>query len=88
MAEYIIRGTETERRAIEAVIGVSIQEWLQTAYNAKAQKCIERIVTIISDKQPGKMSDEEKLSLINSVQFEPQSEERQAKQLEERIIGS
>jgi hypothetical protein len=86
MSEYIITGTEEEDKAILAHINISIQEWLQHAYDEKARVCIDRIVEATTAFNPKKMNKEDKHSIISTLEFEPQSNERQLKDIVGRII--
>ena len=80
-----VKGTPEKDKAILAHIGVSVQEWLQQAYENKARHCIDRLCTLLSSKQSGKMLEEEKMEIVRSASIEEQSFERQAKSLEERM---
>jgi len=85
MSDHIVKGTNEKDKAILAVIGVPIQEWLQHAYEDKARRCIDRIIEIASDRNPKKMTESDKMTIIQELEFETQSAERQAKDLEKRI---
>lgn len=85
MSEFIIKGMEEKDKAILAHINISIQEWLQHAYEEKARRCIDRIVEMVDDRQAKKISEEDKLTIIRRLEFEPQSEKRQKKELKDRI---
>ena len=85
MKTYQVTISDERAKAIEAHIE-SISEWLQHAIDNKGRQCEDRIVEIISDKQPKKMAEGEKLAIIQSIEIEPYSEERQAKSLHERIV--
>lgn len=53
---------------------VSIQEWLNCAVYNKIRKVVDRIVKRITDKQPEKMSMEEKLEIIRNTKIESAAE--------------
>ena len=86
MADYIIKGIDEKDKAILAHIGGSIQDWLQHAYNDKARRCVDRLVEIASDKQPKKITEDEKLAIVRGLNIEPQSDKRQEKPIEGRIM--
>lgn len=65
--------TKEEVKAVEAIV-VDAQEWLQKAWDGKATKCIERAVKEISDKQPAKMTKEEKAKLIKDTEIKTRKE--------------
>lgn len=84
--DYIIKGTDEKDKAILANIGIPIQDWLQHAYEDKARVCIDRIIEATTDRNPKKMLDADKHALIKAMEFEPQSDERQAKDIAQRVV--
>jgi hypothetical protein len=86
--EHIVKGSDEKDKAILAHINISIQEWLQHAYDEKARICIDRIIEVVSDRQPNKMIEVDRLAIVRELEFEPQSDKRQAKDLAQRIIAT
>jgi hypothetical protein len=82
---HIVIGTDEQDKAILANIDISIQEWLQHAYEDKARRCIDRICEIVSDKQVKKMTEEEKREIIKNIAVEPQTPDRHSKDLSMRL---
>jgi predicted methyltransferase MtxX (methanogen marker protein 4) len=72
-------------KAIEANIGVTVQEWLQHAINNEARQCRERVVYSVTNYNPKKLSKEEVDDIIKDVEVEELSEERQKKALVDRL---
>jgi len=65
MRQYTVEITEEEFKALEATI-LDIQEWTQHAIKNKARKCIDRLVEEYSDKNPKKMSLDDKLEFVKN----------------------
>ena len=86
--DYIIKGDDTKDKAILTHIGISIQEWLQHAYNEKARVCVDRIVEVTTTHNPKKMAEADKHAIVKGLTFEPQSDERQVKDLAHRIVAT
>ena len=63
MKQFTIEITEEEHKALDATI-LDIQEWTQHAIKDKARKCIDRLVEEHSDKNPKRMSLEDKIKFI------------------------
>lgn len=82
---HTVRGSDEKDKAILAHIGISIEEWLQHAYEEKARQCVDRIITIVDNRQPKKLTDHDIVSIMSHVQVDAQSEERQKKPIEQRI---
>jgi len=85
MKEIMIQVTDEQFKAVQAHV-INPAEWIQHAWNDKARKCIDRIVEIVSDKQPAKMTDQEKINIISIIKIENATPERQLKGLVDRII--
>ena len=66
MKQFTIEITEEEHKALDATI-LDIQEWTQHAIKDKARKCIDRLVEEHSDKNPKRMSLEDKIKFIRIV---------------------
>lgn len=86
MANHIIKGSDEKDKAILATIGISVESWLQHAYDEKARVCIDRIFEVATTMQAKKATEAEKLATIATLEFEPQSDLRQAKDISARII--
>ena len=69
--------TAEEVKAVEGVV-VSAQDWLQKAWNGKANKCTDRILTEVTDKNVNKLSKEEKDALIKNTIFKSRVEKDEA----------
>ena len=76
--------TEIEAKAIEAHIE-NTQEWLQSLIDNKAQKCINRLVETVTDKQAKKLSLQDKETIIEDITVESYSDKRQAKDIKDRV---
>ena len=63
MGQYIVTLSEEEEKALLTDM-ISIQEWLDNAIHNKARQCIDVIVEQVSDKQPKKISEQEKLQIV------------------------
>ena len=71
-------------KAVEACVE-SAQDWLQKAWDGKANSCVEKIVDVFATTNPKTMLMDDMRGLIKTLTFEPFSEERQAKDLSERL---
>lgn len=58
--------TDEELKAVEAIVP-DAQIWLQSAWNGKANKCMERVISEIADKNPSKLSEKERKDLIKKT---------------------
>lgn len=85
MAKYIIELTDTEEKALLTDV-VSIQEWIDNAIHSKANQCIDKIITEISDKQPTKIPTQEKETLIKNATLET-AQERTKRLLPKEPLG-
>ncbi len=84
--DHLIKGTDEKDKAIMAHIEISIDEWLQHAYEDKARRCMDRICELISDKQAAKMTDEEKTEILKTVEILPATAARQGMDLAQRMV--
>ena len=84
MPTYTIETTDAQTKAIEAHIE-DVQAWLQHAVSNKARKCENRIIEAISKYDPNKLTAEERADILDKVTVEPYSEERQKKDIGERL---
>lgn len=83
--EYkIILSAEEEKALLTDMI--SIQEWIENAIKNKARQCIDLIVEQVSDKQPKKISINEKLAIVRDAKVESAAE-RQKRLEAERTPG-
>lgn len=82
MNEFTVKLSDTEVKALKVDL-LSIQEWLQDAITNKAHQCIDRIILKHTDKQPGKLSMENKLKIVNELNLETrlEREERKTRQI-------
>ncbi len=62
-----------------SVMTVTPEEWVQRAITNKANKMIESLVRDCSDKQPSKMNNAEKKTVIDSIDVEKEKEKRSGK---------
>ena len=58
--------TEEQIDAVEAIV-LNAQEWLQKAWDSKANKCVERVIERDTNLQAGKMTDLEKIDKIKEL---------------------
>lgn len=79
MPQFTVTVSEEELRALEWDI-VDVQEWIQNAISNKARQCVDAVITKYTDKQPNKLSVEDRLSLIGQLSFE--SAAKRQKELE------
>lgn len=70
--------TDEEYRAM-SVLTVTPEEWVQHAAKNKAGKMIEELAQDYSDKQPGKITDDEKKSIINAINIEAEKNKRRGR---------
>lgn len=68
--------TDTEVKAAEWDM-ISIKDWVENAIRNKARQCIDQITLDSSNKQPGKISKEEKETIVMSVNIKS-AKQRQA----------
>jgi hypothetical protein len=61
-----IQVTAEEKKAVESIV-VDAQDWLQKAWDGKANSCIDRVILQETDKNPSKISQEDKKSLIGNM---------------------
>lgn len=82
MNEYTVKLSDTEVKALSVDL-LSIQEWLQDAITNKARQCIDRIILKHTDKQPGKLSIDDKLKIVDDLNLETrlEREKREARQI-------
>ncbi len=71
--EITITTTTEELRAVEGIV-VDAQEWLQSAWDGKANKCMEKVILIETDKNPRKLTKQQKKDLINNINFKSRLE--------------
>ena len=69
----VIQVTSEEVKAVEGIV-VSAQEWLQAAWDGKANKCMERIIIQETDKNPYKLTKQQKKDLIKNANFKTRKE--------------
>ena len=80
MGQYIIDLTVEEEKALLTDM-LSIQEWINNAIHNKARQCIDVIVEQVSDKQPKKISVEEKLAIVRDAKVESAAERQRRLQI-------
>lgn len=66
MPEYIVQITLEEEKALLTNI-ISIQGWLDNAIHEKARRVIDSVITENTDRQPKKMSVEDKHEIVSSM---------------------
>lgn len=74
--DYIVTLSDEEEKALLTDM-ISIQAWLNNAIHNRARIQIDRIVEQVSDKQPGKISIQEKLRIVAEADIKSAAE-RQA----------
>lgn len=70
MGQFIITYTEEQKKAFEYYVKESMQEWTQAAFNNKCRQRIDAAILEKSDKNPKKIDDSEKNSLINGLDLQ------------------
>lgn len=79
--------TDQEAKALEAHIE-SIEGWTLKALQNKARKCIDNILDATTIYKINKMTQSQKYSMIDNIEFEPYSEHRQEKHIRDRIVSN
>lgn len=74
MAQFTVSINDAEEKALLTDM-LSIQDWIDTAIHNKARRTIDSIVARETDKQPKKMSVEDKQSLIMELELETGAEQ-------------
>ena len=69
----VITVTDEEIKAVESIV-VDAEEWLQKAWNGKASSCTNRVLLIETDKNPSKMTAEEKKNWVKDNTFKTRKE--------------
>lgn len=69
MQTFTITISDEEKKAL-LVDMISIQEWIENSIHNKARQIIDRIVLENSDKQPNKITLEEKLQIVKDTPLE------------------
>jgi len=75
---------EDDLKAVEVNVE-SAQDWLQAAWDGKANNCLKKIADVLSPTNPKTMSQKDRRDLVKGLNFEPASAERQSKSLEDRL---
>ena len=60
--------TDEEVKAVEGIV-VDAQQWLQAAWDGKANACIKRVIEQESVYNPGKMTDQERKDWVANNTF-------------------
>ncbi|MBA7697920.1 hypothetical protein ES703_106592 [subsurface metagenome] len=76
MRSYTVKLSAEEEKAL-LIDMISIQEWLDNVIHNKARQCIDRVVLEYSDKQPAKLSMQQKLAIVKVAKVKSAAE-RQA----------
>lgn len=66
MPTFTVEVSNEELKALEWDIA-DVQEWIQNAISNKARKMIDRAVETYTDKQPSKLSWEDKLTTVSGL---------------------
>jgi hypothetical protein len=77
MGQYTITLTPEEEKALLTDM-ISIQDWVDNAIHNKARQCIDSIIEQVSDKQPKKISADERAAIVRTAQVESAAD-RQAR---------
>jgi hypothetical protein len=75
---------EDDVKAVEANVG-SVQEWLQKAWDGKANNCLKKVAEAFATTNPRTMTMKDRRVLTKGLTFEPVSNERQLKPLADRL---
>ena len=65
--------TDAEYKAMSLIV-VSPEQWVQDAAKNKALSCIERTIKEQTDKQPNKISTEEKETIVTNLNIPTRAE--------------
>jgi len=76
MAQIIIEATAEQIKAVEGIV-LDAKEWLQEAWNGKANSCIKRIIIQETDRNPDKMNVEERVILVRNTNFQSRKQKEQ-----------
>lgn len=77
MKQFVVEISDEAYKAME-VIALDPQEWLQNAIDNRARHAMDEIVLAVSDKNPKKISIEEKKQIVAAANIETAAE-RQAR---------
>ena len=59
-----------------SVLTVTPEQWAQNAVSTKADKMIDRLVEKYSDKQPGKVSKQDKKNILKTIDLVKEKKDR------------
>ena len=74
--KFEVELSDEEIKALETDM-MSVQDWLNNAIHNKARQCIDAIAQAYSDKQPKKITEQEKLEIVRHAKVKSAAE-RQA----------
>ena len=66
MANYTVSLLAEEEKALLTDM-ISIQDWVDNAIHNKARQCLDTVVEQVSDKQPKKLTVDEKLLIVSGA---------------------
>lgn len=66
--------TDTDEVKAVEVIVIDAQEWLQAAWDGKVNKCMNRVILAESDKNPNKLTKQQKKDEIKTLTFQSRKE--------------
>lgn len=69
MTQFIFEINDVEEKALLTDM-ISIQEYFDYAVRNKVRHCVDNIVKTISDRQPNKISKEEKFQMVEDATLE------------------
>lgn len=81
MKQYTITLSDEEDKAMQH-IAVSVQNWLDNAIHNRARQATDEIILEHSDKQPKKISQEERASIVRKADIKTAAQRQ--KELEEK----
>ena len=70
-----IHTTPEQERAFDYDVEISKEAWLQNVWNNKTRQCINRAIRDVSDKNPKKIGDPERNSIISGANL-PKAKDR------------
>lgn len=73
MGQYIINLSDEEEKALLTDM-ISIQAWIDNAIHNKARQCIDKVVLEVSDKNPVKTKEKEKLKIVRDAKIKSAAE--------------
>lgn len=81
----VITVTPEEIKAVEAIV-MDAQDWLQKAWDGKVNKCIDRVIIEVTDKNPAKLTEQEKKDIIKNAVVKSRKEKKAERELKDKGV--